>query len=463
MIDENFMLNSKIAKQIYENIKDLPIIDYHNHLSAKEIYEDKNYENIGQIWLEGDHYKWRAMRTCGVDEIYITGDMPFKEKYDKWVDSLQNILLNPVYYWTHMELEKYFKIDYLLTNENKEEIYNKCQQLIDDKKVSVRSLIEQSNVVYIATTDDPIDDLEYHIKLKDDFKFKVMPAFRPDKIYLISNDTFVEYLEKLGECTNQKIIDIDSLEKAIDERMDFFDANGAKIADHGLDSLYYIEIDKSRANEILYKRLMNENLTLSEQEQFKSYILKILLKKYEKKNWIVQYHIGALRNINEKLFNELGPDIGCDAIDDKTYIQSIAKLLSSQAVLPKVILYPLDPNDYYKISTLAVSFQEGPTSGKIQLGAAWWHADNEQGILNHLETVAQTGSLNLFIGMLTDSRSYLSFVRHDYFRRILSNYLAEKYNNKLLPQEIEITINMAKNIAYYNAKKYFELEGEICN
>lgn len=461
MLEKNFMLKSDTAIILYNSIKDLPIIDYHSHLNAKDIYENRNFSNIGEMWLSHDHYKWRAMRGAGIAEEYITGDRNYKEKFEKWCETMEYTLFNPLYHWSHLELKNYFNCDLTINSKNSQKIYDITKKKIDNNEVTIQKIISMSNVKYIATTDDPIDDLYYHQLLQKENTVFVAPTFRPEQIYDFTKPKFNEYISKLEISTKMKIKNFSDFKQAVLNRLNYFVSCNCKITDHSLDSFIYIDTTHNEAKRIYDKHLNSIHLTHDELNKYQSYMLSFLLKNYTKHNLVCQFHIGALRNNNHKLLYNAGVDLGTDSCNDQPFIASISKLLNSVDSLPKIILYCLNPNDYYSLATMVYNFQEGPTKGKIQFGPAWWHADNIDGITKQLTVLSNVGQLRTFIGMLTDSRSFLSFSRHDYFRRILSNFIAEQYNDKLVPQDIELMKKIMKEVCFQNAYEYFELKGVI--
>ena len=457
IIKDDFLLKTKTSVKLYEVVKDLPIIDFHSHLSAEEIFTNKRYEDIGQMWLEHDHYKWRAMRTCGIDESYITGNKTYKEKYDKWAQTMEYTLFNPLYHWTHLELKKYFGINLALNLENSQEIYDISKEMINSGKLDVQNIIESSNVEYIATTDDPIDQLNFHKGIANS-KFTVVPTFRPDRFYDLSKPNFNEYIQKLEKLLGKDITNIESFLEVLLQRLDYFIENNCKISDHGIDKLKYYDCTKEDANSIFIKKINGENIQESEIYKFMSFMLSYLLDLYSKKGIVTQLHIGVFRNNNKVLRDSIGVDVGCDSVSDSEFVGALGNLLGNVENLPKTILYCLNPGSYYALSTMIGNFQCGPTIGKLQLGSAWWHADNIDGTTKQLTILSQTGLLRTFVGMLTDSRSFLSFSRHDYFRRVLCNYLGNLYEDGHVEQKFELVEDIAKRICYYNAKEYFEIE-----
>jgi len=457
-LNEDFLLNNDVAIKLYNDYaKKLPIIDYHCHLNPQQIYENILFENATDIWLGGDHYKWRAMRSNGVDEHFITGDASPYEKFEKWAETVPTTLGNPLYHWTHLELRRYFNENSLLNPKTAGAIWENMNAVLKTK--SVRQLIIESNVEVICTTDDPIDSLQYHIALKDDstFNVKVLPSFRPDKALELNRPTFVGWIERLANVANNQIKNIENLKEALEKRINFFDEVGCKVSDHALDSIYYEEVTEYEVDVIFRKALAGETVSLFEEAQYKTYILQFLGKCYAERNWAMQYHISASRNNNSRQFAMLGPDTGYDSIGDGEIAAALTKLLDSLAVneaLPKTIIYSLNPKDYYVIASIIGSFQEH-IPGKIQFGTAWWFNDQKEGMLDQMKTLASIGLISRFIGMLTDSRSFLSYTRHEYFRRLLCNLMGTWVVEGEAPEDYELLGKMVEDICYYNAKNYF--------
>lgn len=463
-MDKDFLLNNDTAKILYhEHAKNMPIYDYHCHLPIKDIYEDRHFSDVVELWLVdgkfGDHYKWRALRNNGVEEKYIMGDASNKEKFLKWAETLPYTLGNPLYHWSHLELKRYFNIEETLSLKNADEIYEKMNDFL--RNHGVRDIINMSNVDTICTTDDPIDDLRYHILLKEDKSFKthVYPSFRPDKILNIDACQFKEYIDRLSEVVNYSICDIDSLEKALIDRIDFFHQVGCRIADHGLEEVVFDDSTKEEIDIILKKGLDGIKLTSTELAKYKSYINVFLGKEYFSRGWVQQYHMKALRNNSKRMFNSYGPDIGYDSINDGCCALALSKTLSKldeTNELPKTILYSLNPSDMEVIATMAFCFGEGNNPGKMQLGSGWWFLDQKDGMQKQLTALSNLGLLSRFIGMLTDSRSFLSYTRHEYFRRILCNFVGNLIEEGEYPNDIEFVGKMIEDICFNNAKKYFD-------
>lgn len=464
-INDNFLLMNKTAERLYHTFaKDLPIIDYHNHLSVKEIAENRKFDNITQIWLYGDHYKWRAMRTNGVDEKFCTGEASDWEKFLAWAETVPYTLRNPLYHWTHLELKNPFGIsNKLLNKDTAKEIWKHCNKLLPEDNFSVKGLLKNFKVKVLCTTDDPLDSLEYHKKIrKDKFDIKVFPAFRPDKGMAVENlNLFSLWFNKLQELTN---IQIDSFQKyieAIRVRHDFFHQNGCRISDHGIEVPYAEDYTQQDIEKIFEKILLSKELTHEEILKFKSAMMYEFGLMDHEKNWVQQLHIGALRNNNTRMFNSLGPDTGYDSIGDFNIAASLVKFLDNldkENKLAKTIIYNLNPKDNEVIATIMGSFQDGNIPGKIQFGSSWWFLDQKDGMEKQLNTLSNMGLISRFVGMLTDSRSFLSFSRHEYFRRILCNIIGEDVEKGFLPDSDELLAPLIKGVCYYNAEQYFEFD-----
>lgn len=459
-MDEDFLLTTETAKNLYHNYAEkLPIIDYHCHLSPQEIYEDVRYENITQVWLGADHYKWRQMRSNGVEEKYITGDASDREKFQKWAETLEKAIGNPLYHWSHLELKKYFGYEGHLCGDTAQEVWDMTSEKLKQENMSARGLILQSNVDTICTTDDPIDSLEWHRKIKEDgFEVKVLPAWRPDKAMNIEKADFAQYITKLAQVSGVEIKDFDSLIEALKNRMDFFAENGCTVSDHGLEYVMYESYEPAEVNEIVKTRLSDGVLTKTEERKYKTAFMTALGREYAKKNWVMQLHYGVQRDLNKKVFNALGPDAGIDAIN--TYSSSIemGQYLNALAIddsLPKTIIYSLNPADNAAIGTVIGCFQDSSAVGKIQHGAAWWFNDHKTGMMEQMTSLANLGLLGNFVGMLTDSRSFLSYTRHEYFRRIMCELIGGWVENGEYPDDEKALKQIVEGISYYNCKNYF--------
>lgn len=460
-INDNFMLQNQVARTLYHDYaENLPIIDYHCHISPKEIAENKKYNNITEVWLGGDHYKWRAIRSNGVDEKYITGDADPKDKFMKWAETVPYLIGNPLYHWTHLELKRYFGIDDLLSPETAEKIWDRCNELLKDDEFSARGIIKKSNVELICTTDDPTDSLEYHKAIREDesFSVKVLPAFRPDKALNVNNEGFRDYISSLEKAANQKISSVSDLKQALENRISYFDANGCCISDHSIEYAVFAEADEETVDKILKKALEGGKITQSEADQYRTHMLVFLGREYAKRGWAMQLHLNAIRNLNTRMFGILGPDTGYDAIGDAHQAKGLAALLNAlekTGELPKTILYSLNPRDNEVLLAVMGAFQGSEVPGKIQLGSAWWFNDQKDGMEAQMKALANMGLLRRFIGMLTDSRSFLSYTRHEYFRRIMCNLIGGWAEAGEVPLDMKLLGSMVQEISYYNAKNYF--------
>lgn len=460
-MDENFLLQNETAVILYhEHAAEMPIIDYHCHLDPKEIAEDKKFKNITEIWLGGDHYKWRAMRINGVEEKYITGEADDREKFMKWAETMPYCIGNPLYHWTHLELRRYFGIDELLSPQNAESIWNRCNEMLADDSFSARELIKRSNVKALCTTDDPADTLEYHDQLASDKEFgvKVLPTFRPDMALNIDRPGFVQWVARLEKAVGRKIKGYPELRDALSERLDHFNSRGCRLSDHSLEPAVYAECSEEEASRIFEKAVTGGRLTAEEVSKFKTNLFTFLGARYSELGWVMQLHIGCMRNNNSRQFRLLGPDTGFDAIDDAVIARPLSRLLDSidaAAGIPKTILYCLDPGGNEVLSTIAGCFQGGGIPGRIQFGSAWWFNDQLDGMKRQMTALASTGLLSRFVGMLTDSRSFLSYTRHEYFRRILCSIIGEWVENGEAPDDIGLLGKMVRDISYNNARDYF--------
>ena len=460
-MDENFLLRNETAIKLYHDYaKEMPIIDYHCHLSPKEIAENKRYRNITEIWLGGDHYKWKAMRSNGVDEKYITGDAEDKDKFLKWAETVPYTIGNPLYHWTHLELQRYFGIDTLLNPESAEAIWDKCNELLQKEEFTARELIKKSKVKVLCTTDDPIDSLEYHKEILDDqtMDVKVFPAFRPDKAINLNKEGFIEWIKNLGHVVGKEIKSLELLEEALRERILYFDSLGCKASDHAMDPIVFEDGTYEEINTIYTKALNNEELTDSDIRKYKTYVMISLGREYAKLGWVMQLHIGTIRNVNSRMMRVLGPDTGFDTIGDYNFADALAKLLDALDTtnqLPKTILYCLNPRDNEVLATMIGSFQGG-LPGKVQFGSGWWFNDQKDGMIRQMIALSNMGLLSRFVGMVTDSRSFISYTRHEYFRRILCNLLGEWVENGEAPNDMDLLKNMVEDICYNNANSYFD-------
>jgi len=463
-LDENFLLNNKTAQHLYHDFaKDMPIIDYHNHLPPDEIAADKNFENITKVWLYGDHYKWRAMRTNGVPEEFITGNKSDWEKFSKWSETVPYTLRNPLYHWTHLELQRYFGITDILNADTAKKIYDETSAKLQTKEFSVRGLLEMMNVKLICTTDDPIDNLEYHKKIQEsEWKIKVNPAFRPDKAMNVDNvNIFNNYLTSLEKASNISISTFNDYLAALKKRHDYFVTNGCNVSDHGLEEIYAEDYTMTEVAGIFAKIRSGGELTLQENRKFKSAMLITFAEWDWEKGFVQQYHLGALRNNNTRMLKQLGPDTGWDSIGDFSQAKALSKFLNrldTNNKLAKTIIYNLNPSDNELFATMIGNFNDGSSAGKVQWGSGWWFLDQKDGMIKQMNALSNMGLLSRFIGMLTDSRSFLSFPRHEYFRRILCNMFGEEIETGELPNDIPWVGNVIQDICYYNARNYFELQ-----
>ena len=464
IINDDFMLKNKVGKKLYEEYaKDMPIYDYHCHLNPKLIAEDARFRNITDIWLGGDHYKWRAMRSMGFSEEYITGSKSDYEKFEAFCETISYTIGNPLYHWSHLELKMYFGIEDTISKENAKMIWDKANKVIAGEDFTVRNLITKSNVNVICTTDDLIDTLEYHdaIAADETFKTKVLPALRPDKLLNIDKEGYAEYIKALGDLVGFVVKDADALIKAVEKRVDFFHEHGARLSDHALDTVFFAEASKEEVEAIMTSALSGNEISSEDTSKYKTFILVELGKMYKKRGWAQQYHIGALRNNNTRMFNKMGADIGFDSINDELVAVPLAKLMNTldkEDNLPKTILYNLNGRDNDVIGTMIGNFQ-GETDGvmKIQFGSGWWFNDQKDGMEKQMISLANLSLLRKFVGMLTDSRSFISYPRHDYFRRILCNLIGKWVEEGEAPEDYELLGTMVKEISYLNADKYFNM------
>lgn len=462
-INDSFLLHSKVAEELYfEYAQKMPIIDYHNHLPPEEVASNKNFKNISTIWLHGDHYKWRALRANGVAEEFITGSASDEEKFQKWAETVPYTLRNPLYHWTHLELKRYFGIDILLDGNTAKEIYQDTTSQLQRPSHSTVGLLEQMKVEVVCTTDDPLSTLEDHRLFKEnkDTQIQMFPTFRPDKA-IFSEDVHAlnEYIDKLEELVNTNIESLDDYLEVLKNRHDYFHEHGCRLADHGLNHLYAEEYTYDRVQIIFEKIRQGKAINGQESAVFKSFMLIEICQWHHEKGWVQQFHLGPIRNNNSRKLRELGPDTGWDSIGDYSQAETLSKFLDrleAQNKLAKTILYNNNPRDNEVFSTMAGNFNDGSIVGKMQFGSGWWYLDQKQGIIEQVNTLSNTGLLSRFVGMLTDSRSFLSFPRHEYFRRVLCNLLAEDILKGEIPHDIKWVGKMVEDISYYNAKNYFK-------
>ena len=457
-MDKDFLLSTETAKHLYHDFAaSLPIIDYHCHLNPKEIWEDRQFENITQVWLGGDHYKWRLMRSAGVDERYVTGDASDREKFQKWAETIGLAIGNPLHHWSHLELRNYFGYEGVLNGDTAEEVWNLCNEKLRNPAMSARNLIINSNVKALCTTDDPADSLEWHKKIAEDksFDVKVLPSYRPDKALGIEKPDYLDYLKKLGEIgTFAELVEV------LKERLAFFVSLGCRVSDHGMESIPFAPASEAEVEAVFQKRLNGEVPALCEQKQFKTALMLALGREYHRLGVIMQLHFGVIRDNSKRVFRALGPDAGVDSIGDAPSIKELAAFLGeldSTGELPKTILYSLSPNDNAALVTVAGAFQTGEAVGKVQHGSAWWFNDHLPGMVDQLTTLAADGFLAGFVGMLTDSRSFLSYARHEYFRRILCELVGSWVENGEFPNDEKALRTIIEGVCVKNAERYLGL------
>jgi glucuronate isomerase len=466
-LDENFLLSNKTAQHLYHAYaKDMPIIDYHCHLSPQQIADDYQFQSLSEVWLYGDHYKWRAMRTNGVDESYCTGNKSDKEKFEQWAATVPYTLRNPLYHWTHLELQRYFGVTDILNSESAAKIYDTCTSLIKTKEYAVKNLLRKMNVALVCTTDDPVDSLEHHIRLKNDgFEIPILPAFRPDQAMNVSSAiNFNAYVKKLEEVSGITVSSFDDFLYALQNRHDFFASVGCRVSDHGLEEIYADDFTGSEIDSIFTKIHSGKELNGIEQRKFRSAMLTHFAEWDWEKGWVQQFHLGALRNNNARMLQQLGPDTGWDSIGDFSQARALASFLNkldSDNKLAKTIIYNLNPADNELMATMIGNYNDGSVAGKIQFGAAWWFLDQKDGMVKQMNALSNMGLLSRFVGMLTDSRSFLSFPRHEYFRRILCNLFGEEIENGELPDDMEWVGKVIQDICFYNARNYFGWQSVI--
>ena len=463
-MDKNFLLKNDISKKLYFDFaKESPIFDYHCHLNPKDIAENVGYDNLTQIWLYGDHYKWRAMRSNGVDEKYITGDGTDYEKFLAFAETMEYAYGNPIFHWSHLELKRFFGIEEVLNRKNAKIIWDKANELLKTEAFRAKKLIENSRVKALCTTDDPVDSLEYHLEiLKDgDFHVKVLPTFRPDKAIFIEKDGYLDWIFKLEKVSEIKIDSFSKLMKALEYRVEFFKSVGCVVTDHSIEEPFFI-LDRENQIETIFKKVLcGEKISKIEIDIYKTKLFIELGKIYHKNELAIQIHMGALRNNNDRMFDKLGADVGFDSIADYNYAASLSKILNElerENKLSKTIIYCLNPKDNEVLGTMIGNFQNSDAPGKIQFGSGWWFNDQKDGMIRQMTALSHLGLLRRFVGMLTDSRSFLSYTRHEYFRRILCNLIGTWVEEGEIPYDEEILGDMIKEICYENAKNYFKLD-----
>lgn len=467
-MNQDFMLSTDTAKELFHDIAEkMPILDYHCHINPQEIAEDRQFENITQVWLGGDHYKWRQMRSNGIDEYYITGDAPDREKFQKWAETLDKAIGNPLFHWSHLELQRFFGYHGVLGADTAEEVWNLCNAKLKEPSMSVRNLIRQSGVKLICTTDDPADDLKWHKMIAEDdsFEVQVLPAWRPDKAMNIEKPDYPEYLEKLGKAAEMKIASFAALKEALKKRMAFFESMGCRVSDHALEYMMYAPAAEEELEEIFAKRMSGAAVTREEELKFKTGFMKFVAGEYTRLGWAMQLHYGCKRDNNTGMYEKLGPDTGYDCINNYAPSSQAADFLNAlneSGSLPKTIIYSLNPNDDEAIGSMIGCFQNSDAIGKIQQGSAWWFNDHKTGMVKQMTSLANLGLLGNFIGMLTDSRSFLSYPRHEYFRRILCELLGSWVENGEYPKDMKKLAAIVKGISYNNAVRYFGFDLEEC-
>lgn len=461
-MDKDFLLSTPTAQHLFHDFADkMPIVDYHCHINPREIAEDRKFENITQVWLGGDHYKWRQMRTNGVDEKYITGDASDREKFQKWAETLELAIGNPLYHWSHLELQRYFGYTGVLNGDTAEEVWNICNAKLQESSMTVRGLIRQSNVKLICTTDDPIDTLEWHKVIAEDptcSDIKVLPAWRPDKAMNIEKPEYLDYMASLSERSSIKVNSFKTLVEALKDRMAFFDSMGCCVSDHALEYVMYKPYTDAEIEEIFAKRFAGNELTDLERDKFKTAFMVTLAKEYNRLGWVMQLHYGTIRDNNKLRYSQLGPDTGYDCInsyDCSAEMAAFLNALSATEELPKTIIYSLNPNMNAIIGTVIGCFQDSTAAGKIQQGSAWWFNDHKVGMMNQMTSLANLSLLGNFIGMLTDSRSFLSYTRHEYFRRIMCELIGGWVENGEYPADDKSLKKIVEGISYNNAVRYF--------
>ncbi len=461
-MDKDFMLDTDMAKKLYHDYaEEMPIVDYHCHINPQEIYEDRKFDNITQVWLGGDHYKWRQIRSNGVEEKYITGaDSTDREKFQAWAETMPKLIGNPLYHWSHLELRKYFGYQGYLSGDTAQEVWDLCNAKLQEDGMSVRNLIRQSKVTVICTTDDPVDSLEWHEKIAADptFEVKVLPAWRPDKAMNVEKPTYAAYIDTLSKVSGVNVTNFATLKEALQKRMAFFNDHGCCVSDHGLEYVMYVPADEVELDAIMTKSLRRETITREEELKYKTAFMLFVAREYHKLGWAMQLHYGCKRDNNAYMFEKMGADTGFDCINNYAPSAQMADFLNALSAtdeVPKTIIYSLNPNDDAAIGTLLGCFQSPETAGKLQQGSAWWFNDHFKGMTDQMTSLANLGCFGNFIGMLTDSRSFLSYTRHDYFRRILCRLIGRWVEEGMYPADMKALEGIVKDICYNNAVKYF--------
>ncbi|MBS5545774.1 MAG: glucuronate isomerase [Lachnospiraceae bacterium] len=465
-MDKDFLLSTEMSQTLYHQFaENMPILDYHCHINPQEIYEDRKFENITQVWLGGDHYKWRQMRSNGVDEKYITGDGSDREKFQAWAETMPKLIGNPLYHWSHLELRRYFGYEGYLNGDTAEEVWNLCNAKLQEDSMTVRNIIKQSGVTLICTTDDPVDSLEWHKKIAEDptFDVQVLPAWRPDKAMNVEKPTYGEYIAQLSKVSGVEVKDFASLKEALKNRMAFFASMGCCVSDHALEYVMYAPASDAEVDDILQKGLSGEAISKEEELKYKTAYMLFVAREYVKLGWVMQIHYGCKRDNNAYMFEQLGPDTGYDCINNYAPSAQMADFLNALSAtndIPKTILYSLNPNDNASIGSIIGCFQ-GDIPGKIQQGSAWWFNDHKIGMTEQITSLANLGCLGNFVGMLTDSRSFLSYTRHEYFRRILCDIFGTWVENGEYPADMKALEELVKGICYNNAVKYFGFKLDV--
>lgn len=465
-MDKDFILSTESAKKLFHDYAEtMPVLDYHCHINPREIAEDRKFENITQVWLGGDHYKWRQMRSNGVEERYITGDAPDREKFQKWAETLEKAIGNPLYHWSHLELQRYFGYTGHLNGETAEEVWNLCNEKLKEDSMSVRNIIRQSNVTLICTTDDPVDSLEWHKMIAEDqsFEVQVLPAWRPDKAMNLEKPDYLDYLDKLSSVSGVKVSSFATLLEALKNRLDFFGSMGCSVSDHALEYVMYATASEKEIEDIFAKRMAGNEVSREEELKFKTAFMLAMGKEYHRRDWAMQLHYGCKRDNNRFRYDQLGPDTGYDCINNyapSAQMADFLNALNSTDEMPRTILYSLNPNDDASIGTILGCFQDATTIGKIQQGSAWWFNDHKAGMMAQMTSLANLGLLGNFIGMLTDSRSFLSYTRHEYFRRIMCELIGGWVENGEYPADYKALEKIVKGISYNNAVRYFGFDLE---